>query len=81
MAYKAEAPRPIEVLVCTLCGQPWADHITVAEAEAYAEIDNDDLDADTMWSIEVTADDIHQGICIELLKRANRGPKGPQGLS
>jgi hypothetical protein len=63
-------PEPVETLICSVCEQPWAEHVMRAKDLVY----NDEDEYPTVVIREVELQD-----CIVLLKIANQGPPGPVG--
>lgn len=73
--------RPIEVLICPFCREPWDTHVVSASSrwwnEAYARLDVHE--PPTEMPDPPAEFDVDLRDCVSALKIRNRGPVGPPG--
>ena len=83
MSDEATVPHSVVVPTCSLCGQPWDEHLRFALAFLQEQW-NEEQNYDSREICPITLADVEEGdveawMCVRILKEANRGPMGYQG--
>lgn len=77
-------PEPVRTRVCSICDLPWSEHLERAKDRVKSlmyDPDTAELDTEERAALLNSLSMSVVNDCVPLLKKANRGPEGPPGLT
>jgi hypothetical protein len=72
-------PKPIEVVVCDVCGEDWVPHLRSANRRMRLALTEDQPRLHVSEATRITLGEVTLLDCVQALKNANLGPVGPIG--